>query len=962
MSIGMLFSTQCWGIQDHFTYEAQHHVFGDTITRYSIPEEDFDKYQELLEKVVDQDKKRDDGESTSTSQENTNAGFAYDAFRNNHNEMPINPLLESNKFITPQTLKENGIKCFALDHHPGQLVVTFPKAVTSHISHGFNLTERVQFATYDWLKDGKDSFALYKRLRQLPAFSFDKMILNMATNNSITISEANRTKYVAPLIKELCEEQKIYRDQMNKNYPDLKIEIETSDVEDTDYLCDFTKVYSYISRVVNKKSGSVYSPEYFLNNIGPSLNKAKELSSYRFVFRYEETALKNIYDQITQKTQKPCIWDDKYQKLLKETPRPELKTLKALLNEGESSSYYISDMGTLKSFILMADYWVKSAHEALSENSRKWSSILENDNNGKNSDDTNGDNNDGPIHGTERVMSIQEFQALLDQSYKLPFVCPEMGKLTEKAQNILNYQVQIRKVIADETPKSVNDLEQYKAWVADGETFGVELLEIKQLKRLIFRILWNERAKTQCEKYVSLDQIIKLIQEGLEAGVDSNDPILKGLMIKRDSGHSLEDKAKYFLTDERRLMFISDIDSLIAEATFQPVVSETLERLKDLKARYDITKNQINDIIEKSRHENISHRPGYTRVKNIINSSGLVHCESGVSSVKKGLKGVEDWMRIGKRIFGKGNASLNVLHTRIQSVYKRCRTSFSLEDTFKETPLFENRLKGINNEAVETHALTPPPPSQEVEPSGIQPSLFCLCRMPECGLMFECDNCHEWYHAKCLKLNRAKVKADGKFFCPICDWRLASIRDHESCRPPLEDLISWEEMAHELMLCPDELFAIQGVIKDAVEFRTYLDRIMADYNRRQLTAKTSDDIENTKRAELARLRHYLRKIEGADILLVQETNQLRLMVHQLDPIAPIPPKAVYVMQPIRKAWGVKNVSNEHLGPEFVSPDDNSNIDPMMTSSHQVNLAHADENGGSQTGGREPSTIRSLLND
>ena len=46
--------------------------------------------------------------------------------------------------------------------------------------------------------------------------------------------------------------------------------------------------------------------------------------------------------------------------------------------------------------------------------------------------------------------------------------------------------------------------------------------------------------------------------------------------------------------------------------------------------------------------------------------------------------------------------------------------------------------------------------------------VFCYCRQPESDEMIGCDNeqCKmEWFHFKCLKLNKAPK---GKWYCPDC--------------------------------------------------------------------------------------------------------------------------------------------------------------------------------------------------
>jgi len=48
--------------------------------------------------------------------------------------------------------------------------------------------------------------------------------------------------------------------------------------------------------------------------------------------------------------------------------------------------------------------------------------------------------------------------------------------------------------------------------------------------------------------------------------------------------------------------------------------------------------------------------------------------------------------------------------------------------------------------------------------------LYCVCRMPDNGeLMVACDGCDEWFHFKCMHLNKKYKNLISKFYCVFCD-------------------------------------------------------------------------------------------------------------------------------------------------------------------------------------------------
>lgn len=129
------------------------------------------------------------------------------------------------------------------------------------------------------------------------------------------------------------------------------------------------------------------------------------------------------------------------------------------------------------------------------------------------------------------------------------------------------------------------------------------------------------------------------------------------------------------------------------------------------------------------------------------------------------------------------------------------------------------------------------------------------------------------YHGKCLKIARGKVKEFDKYTCPICDWRQKIPRD--AARPKIEDLQDWHAEIRELPFQPEEEQILDNIINQAVAFRDFVQSFT-------MAACTTTE-------EVPTLIFYLRKIEGAEVLLAYETNFFRQEIHKWAPVAPEPP-------------------------------------------------------------------------
>lgn len=107
---------------------------------------------------------------------------------------------------------------------------------------------------------------------------------------------------------------------------------------------------------------------------------------------------------------------------------------------------------------------------------------------------------------------------------------------------------------------------------------------------------------------------------------------------------------------------------------------------------------------------------------------------NGTLDLEKEQKRHEDWMRKGKKLFGKANAPLHILKSHMEYVLTRNKDCFDVDNDKPRLPA--------------------EPASREASPAddGKMPTwedprfkeVFCICRRQEAGMMIECEICHEW--------------------------------------------------------------------------------------------------------------------------------------------------------------------------------------------------------------------------
>ena len=189
------------------------------------------------------------------------------------------------------------------------------------------------------------------------------------------------------------------------------------------------------------------------------------------------------------------------------------------------------------------------------------------------------------------------------------------------------------------------------------------------------------------------------------------------------------------------------------------------------------------------------------------------------------------------------------------------------------------------------------------------------------------------YHSKCLKIARGKVREEDDYTCPICDYRVKIPRD--AARPKIEDLSEWRQELEDLPFQPEEEQLLNQIMDTALAFRRFI---------RHLVNPMLSSPE-----ELNTQRFYLRKIEGAEVLLTYETNFFRQEVHKWVQVAPEPPPRLEQSLSTRKPRPTKqqrlmqqhNVSTpEELPLQFRRKEYNINKAKRQSSGHQARLAAA----------------------
>jgi histone demethylase JARID1 len=712
--VGMVFSTFCWHAEDHYTYSANYQHFGATKTWYGIPAEDVGKFEQAMREAVPE------------------------LF-----ETQPDLLFQLVTLLTPEQLKKAGVRVYALDQRAGEFVITFPQAYHAGFNHGFNFNEAVNFAPSDWEPFGEHGVLRLQEYRRQPCFSHDELLLAAAARKDTTIKTA---KWLGPAL----ERMRIREDRLRTHFleehkksqphtcsldgsdgPAIKCELEfvvdDADVHEEELTCAFCKAYSYLSRFycrATKKVLCLQHAGWFECCPGslPTNRYQGTGGSHVLIHRMTDDAIAAVVQKVTDKAGLPEAWETKLEALMAEGPQPQLKTLRILLNEGEKIDWELPGLPDLKEFV---EKCTEVAEEAIAYTTRKQQARRKNERTGRGRKSIVAESEDKD----REYRSMENIQKLLTKAKGLGFDCPEITALRERAQSIAEFQDKARLALRDRpSQQSIARLDEL---LEEGKSFNVDVPELESLEKVVQQLKWlRESDEFKYKPATTLQEVGELIARGAELNIPENHPEIQFLQSKKEQGEFWETKAKELMAVEN--VHYQQLDALSKQATSLPVTPETRAAVDAILKKQRDAQDLIMSLYERSKNPDFRQRPSYMEVRNAMEALNALNSKpAGTIDLEKEQKRHEDWMRRGKKLFGKANAPLHILHAHMKSVDERNRSCFDLSDQPRMP------VEPASREAS-------PVDGEEVDGSGSSRDVFCICRRPEAGMMIECELCHEW--------------------------------------------------------------------------------------------------------------------------------------------------------------------------------------------------------------------------
>ncbi|KAG2013235.1 specific transcriptional repressor [Coprinopsis cinerea AmutBmut pab1-1] len=739
--VGMAFSTFCWHNEDHYTYSINYMHWGETKTWYGIPGDDAEKFEAAI------------------------MSEAPDLFENQPDL-----LFQLVTLMNPQRLTEAGVRVFACNQRAGEFVITFPKAYHAGFNHGLNFNEAVNFALPDWLPLGRDCVQRYREHRKLPVFSHDELLITI-TQQSQSIKTAI---WLVDCLREMTERE--FEDRKKVRALGLAEILKEEDHPEEQYQCHVCKAFCYLSQVVCQCTTRVVCADHV-----ELLCEAKSPHNMTLRKRFSDEELTETLARVSERASQPTAWRSKLARLLTENARPPLRSLRALLAEGDRINYPLPEMPNLRKCVTRANEWVDFANSFII---RKQSRKRSRRGRGRPSTADLGpfnpeDPNDRPDRG------LDELYAHLREVENLGFDCPEINTLktlAQQAEDTKAKAIALLKASPAEQERS-EFLQECKRLLLEGSSLNVLLDELNEVEKIVDREQLvnelDEKLEEGDENSLTLEEVRQLLTRARSCGLPSDNKHMQFLEARLREGNTWEERARAVL--EQPIKTIAELEEFADMDSNIPIDPTIIDRLMAARAKAldfkkqakawlacadaDGPKSRISEALRlAARSEKDFSIPEVTELKKA--AEWALDLESKSESVLRNryqLDMDEDLFATIKKW-----QSHAVNHLRMYSLptFEKLTEQVRLHELWlRDLPWFCPDHNTTHSEELLADVLDCTRPEDDAPPTDEY--YTCICnhpvRPPPPGVVsdaVQCDHCFARFHGECAKNGGS---------CPFCD-------------------------------------------------------------------------------------------------------------------------------------------------------------------------------------------------
>ncbi|KAG6335290.1 hypothetical protein ID866_3794 [Astraeus odoratus] len=541
--VGMVFSTFCWHNEDHYTYSINFQHWGETKTWYGIPGDDAEKFEAAIKSE------------------------APDLF-----EAQPDLLFQLVTLMNPKRLTDAGVRVYACNQRAGEFVITFPKAYHAGFNHGLNFNEAVNFALPDWLPYGRDCVKRYREHRKLPVFSHDELLVTI-TQQSQSIKTA---QWLEASLREMTERELERR--RTARAMNITEQLEEEDRPEDQYQCSYCKVFCYLSQVTCHCKSEVVCVGHASQLCDHPVNQ------HVLKLRFSDADLQESLAKVAERAAIPSTWKAKFQKVLSESSTPPLRSLRALLAEGERINYPLLELTSLRKCVNRATEWLDAANTfIIRKQSRKRSRRSRGRPTPSDSTPPAFDDRDP---GDRPDRSLNDLRALLGEVQTLGFDTPEISVLQSLAKQAEEIRNKATVLLEDGRAATERDtfLNECERLLMEASSVNVYLEEIYEVEKIVSREqLIKELEEKAEDTSATLEDIRNLLTRARACNLGDDNRFVKILMGRQRAGDDWEEKARHVL--DQPFKTIEELDEFSETDPSVPIDISIYDRLMSARSK-----------------------------------------------------------------------------------------------------------------------------------------------------------------------------------------------------------------------------------------------------------------------------------------------------------------------------------------------------------------------------------------
>ncbi len=488
------------------------------------------------------------------------------------------------------------------------------------------------------------------------------------------------------------------RDQLRKSVPLLSEILVEEDCPEDQYQCCICKGYCYLSQIICTCTKAVSCIDH-ADQLCACPTSKRTLRK-----RYSENQLEEILAAVVMRAAQPGNWRERLHALLA-AARPPLKSMRALLIDGEKISGPLPELSDLRALVTRANAWVE----------RVTNLVLRK---------TTGRHGKGRQEEAveDQYRSPEELYELLAEGELLAFDAPEIMELRRIVQSIRHFRAGARTVLSMRDDEL--SIEQCRNALILGQGLNVELDEVSKLQTIVNRLEWFRKVGWEVDdRTMQYRDVVELLEEAEKYEIAAADPTVVELKRREAQGLAWRTAVERLLAAES--IKIEEISSLVEGQEFTPTIIDLMRQLESIRktalgwqttAKQQLAGGTVN---------------GAQRLCKAVQSAA-----GPVSRIRiPEVDNLQDELDYHAEWLKKLAAVLVVPPNKVNST--------------------------ITSILASAKALLSP---QDERPSE---SFSCFCRAPPGPIMVRCGICKGEYHPKCAKVSTKNVNHEIK--CAMCE-------------------------------------------------------------------------------------------------------------------------------------------------------------------------------------------------